>query len=52
VLIALREIEQNGGSGQMIDLPLLDPIFSVLGPEAAIYQLTQKDRAARRQPLA
>src|SRR5689334_8089924 len=42
VLIALREIEQNGGAGQVIDLPLLDPIFSILGPEAAIYQLTQK----------
>ena len=42
VLIALREIEQHGGKGQVIDLPLLDPIFSVLGPEAAIYQLTQK----------
>ena len=42
VLIALREIEQNGGNGQVIDLPLLDPIFSILGPEAAIYRLTQK----------
>ena len=42
VLVALREIEQHGGTGQVIDLPLLDPIFSVLGPEAAIYQLTQK----------
>jgi crotonobetainyl-CoA:carnitine CoA-transferase CaiB-like acyl-CoA transferase len=42
VLIALREIEQRGGTGQMIDLPLLDPIFSVLGPEAAIYRLTQR----------
>ena len=42
VLIALREIEQNGGKGQVIDLPLLDPIFSILGPEAALYQLTQK----------
>ena len=42
VLIALREIEQRGGTGQVIDLPLLDPIFSILGPEAAIYQLTQK----------
>jgi crotonobetainyl-CoA:carnitine CoA-transferase CaiB-like acyl-CoA transferase len=40
VLIALREIEQRGGNGQVIDLPLLDPIFSVLGPEAAIYRLT------------
>ena len=42
VLIALREIEQNGGKGQVIDLPLLDPIFSILGPEAALYKLTQK----------
>ena len=41
VLIALREIEQNGGKGQVIDLPLLDPIFSILGPEAALYKLTQ-----------
>ena len=31
-----------GGGGQVIDLPLLDPMFSVLGPEAAIYQLTHK----------
>src|SRR5256714_1937928 len=42
VLVALREIEQNGGKGQVIDLPLLDPIFSILGPEAAIYRLTHK----------
>jgi len=42
VMIALREIEQRGGAGQVIDLPLLDPIFSILGPEAALYKLTQK----------
>ena len=42
VLVALREIEHNGGKGQVIDLPLLDPIFSILGPEAAIYRLTGK----------
>jgi crotonobetainyl-CoA:carnitine CoA-transferase CaiB-like acyl-CoA transferase len=42
VLIALREIEQRGGKGQVIDLPLLDPIFSILGPEAALYKLTHK----------
>jgi crotonobetainyl-CoA:carnitine CoA-transferase CaiB-like acyl-CoA transferase len=42
VLIALREIEQRGGNGQVIDLPLLDPIFSILGPEAALYKLTQR----------
>jgi crotonobetainyl-CoA:carnitine CoA-transferase CaiB-like acyl-CoA transferase len=42
VLIALREIEQNGGQGQVIDLPLLDPMFVVLGPQAANYRLTGK----------
>lgn len=41
VLVALREIQQHDGTGQVIDLPLLDPIFSVLGPEAAIYRLTR-----------
>ena len=25
-MIALREVEQNGGRGQVIDLPLLDPL--------------------------
>jgi crotonobetainyl-CoA:carnitine CoA-transferase CaiB-like acyl-CoA transferase len=42
VMIALREVEQNGGRGQVIDLPLLDPLFSVLGPQAANYRLTGK----------
>ena len=41
VMTALRHRDQ-GGTGQVIDLPLLDPMFSVLGPEAAIYQLTHK----------
>ncbi|MGZ5104156.1 MAG: CaiB/BaiF CoA transferase family protein, partial [Usitatibacter sp.] len=40
VLIALREVEVNGGKGQVIDLPLLDPLFAVLGPQAANYRLT------------
>lgn len=40
VLIALREVEVNGGKGQVIDLPLLDPLFTVLGPQAAGYRLT------------
>jgi len=41
-MIALREVEQNGGRGQVIDLPLLDPLFAVLGPQAANYRLTGK----------
>jgi crotonobetainyl-CoA:carnitine CoA-transferase CaiB-like acyl-CoA transferase len=39
-LIALREVERNGGRGQVVDLPLLDPLFSILGPQAAAYRLT------------
>lgn len=42
VMIALREVEHNGGQGQVIDLPLLDPLFAVLGPQAANYRLTGK----------
>jgi formyl-CoA transferase len=42
VMIALREVEHKGGKGQVIDLSLLDPMFAVLGPQAANYQLTGK----------
>lgn len=41
-MIALREIEINGGRGQVIDLPLLDPLFTILGPHAAAWRLTGK----------
>ena len=41
-MIALRQVEKKGGSGQVIDLPLLDPMFAVLGPQAANYRLTGK----------
>jgi len=41
-MTALREVEINGGKGQVIDLPLLDPMFAVLGPQAANYRLTGK----------
>lgn len=39
-MIALREVEVNGGCGQVVDLPLLDPLFAVLGTHAANYRLT------------
>ena len=42
VMIALRETEVNGGNGQVIDLPLLDPLFAILGPQAANFRLTGK----------
>jgi formyl-CoA transferase len=41
-MIALREAEREGGSGQVIDLPLLEPLFNILGPQAANLRLTGK----------
>jgi len=43
-VIAVRDIEQNGGTGQVIDLSLLESIFSILGPEAAIHRVNGKMR--------
>jgi formyl-CoA transferase len=53
-LIALRHAEASGGKGQVIDLPLFDPLFSILGPEAAHYQLSGKikQRAGSRSSNA
>ncbi|HZD26374.1 MAG TPA: CoA transferase [Alphaproteobacteria bacterium] len=41
-LIALRNVEVSGGRGQVIDLPLFDPLFSIIGPEPAVHQITGK----------
>ena len=43
-VVAVRDVETNGGAGQVIDLSLLDSIFSILGPEAAIHRLSGKIR--------
>jgi crotonobetainyl-CoA:carnitine CoA-transferase CaiB-like acyl-CoA transferase len=43
-VIAVRNVEVNGGRGQIIDLSLLESIFSILGPEAAIFKLSRKIR--------
>jgi formyl-CoA transferase len=43
-VIAVRNVEVNGGRGQVIDLSLLDSVFSILGPEAAIYRLSGRIR--------
>ncbi len=47
VVTALYARDRGNGKGQVIDLSLLEPIFSTLGPEAAIYQRTGvvKERA-------
>jgi crotonobetainyl-CoA:carnitine CoA-transferase CaiB-like acyl-CoA transferase len=39
VMIALRHAERSG-IGQVIDLPLLDPIISVLGVDAATFRVS------------
>src|SRR4051795_474437 len=44
VMVALRRVEVEGGSGQVIDLPLLDPIFSFIATEAPIYRMTGQIR--------
>ncbi len=44
VMIALRDIEVSGGKGQVIDLPLFDPLFSCMGPQAANYKASGKVR--------
>ncbi len=38
-VVALRQGEMNGGDGQVVDVSLFDPLFSIMGPEAAIYKL-------------
>ena len=40
VMVALREVELKGGEGQVIDLSLLEPLVSILGPDAAIHSAT------------
>ena len=39
-LAALREVEINGGKGQVIDQSLFDPLFIALGAQAANYRVT------------
>jgi crotonobetainyl-CoA:carnitine CoA-transferase CaiB-like acyl-CoA transferase len=44
VMVALRRVEVDGGTGQVVDLPLLDPLFSFIATEAPIYNLTGQVR--------
>jgi crotonobetainyl-CoA:carnitine CoA-transferase CaiB-like acyl-CoA transferase len=41
-MAAVREVEVNGGQGQVVDLSLLEPMVGVLGPDAAILHHTGK----------
>ncbi|TYL45054.1 CoA transferase [Nocardioides sp. BGMRC 2183] len=40
VSMALYERERNGGTGQVIDLNLLNPLMTAVGPAPTVYQLT------------
>jgi crotonobetainyl-CoA:carnitine CoA-transferase CaiB-like acyl-CoA transferase len=40
VMMALRARDRGKAKGQVIDLSLLEPIFGVLGPDAAVYRET------------
>ncbi|MBI2296386.1 MAG: CoA transferase [Betaproteobacteria bacterium] len=53
-LVALREIEVSGGRGQVIDLSLLEPLFSFMGPQAAGYRAsgTVRSRTGSRSTTA
>jgi crotonobetainyl-CoA:carnitine CoA-transferase CaiB-like acyl-CoA transferase len=44
VVMALLAREKGLSRGQVIDLSLLEPIVSVLGPEAALYKVTGKTK--------
>src|SRR5204862_314909 len=44
VMVALRQVEVEVGAGRVIDLPLLDPLFSFIATEAPIYKLTGQIR--------
>jgi formyl-CoA transferase len=53
-LVAVREIEVNGGRGQTIDVSLFEPMLSILGPQAANCLLTGKapERLGSRSSIA
>jgi len=44
-MMALWNTRMHGGDGQVIDLSLFEPIISLLGPQAAAYQITGKVKA-------
>ena len=42
VMVAVREVEQKDGEGQVIDLSLFEPILSILGPMSAIHSISKE----------
>jgi len=39
-LAAVREVEINGGKGQVVDLSLLEPMLAIMGPDVGNYAAT------------
>ncbi|KQT11243.1 CaiB/BaiF CoA transferase family protein [Ramlibacter sp. Leaf400] len=39
-LAALREVEVNGGHGQVVDLSLLEPMLAIMGPDVTAFAAT------------
>jgi crotonobetainyl-CoA:carnitine CoA-transferase CaiB-like acyl-CoA transferase len=54
VMVALREAEKPAGRGQVVDISLLEPVHSILGPDAAQYRITGEapSRTNRRVTVA
>lgn len=39
-MVALREVEVNGGRGQVVDLSLLEPMLAIMGPDVTAHAVT------------
>ncbi|RYY95680.1 MAG: CoA transferase [Comamonadaceae bacterium] len=39
-MVALREVEVNGGRGQVVDLSLLEPMLAIMGPDVTAHAAT------------
>jgi crotonobetainyl-CoA:carnitine CoA-transferase CaiB-like acyl-CoA transferase len=39
ILMALRSREVNGGTGQVVDLAIIEPLLTLLGPQATVYSM-------------
>lgn len=52
-LMALLHRERNGGAGQVVDVSLYEPLFAMLGPLPALYDLTglESARLGNRMPF-
>ncbi len=52
VLLALHHRDRNGGRGQVIDVSLIEPLLTILGPGPSVFDQLQHRARPTRQPLA